>query len=134
VLAALRDIGVLAAGIGLFVLGVVGAYVLLNLNRSLTTVHEMLETSERELRQTLPEVRQTAEQIHQMVRQVNHRVQATDQLVTTTGDVVGGLGERVWQALRAPAASVRNIFKSARGRTRGHQPDPHWWEEEKRSP
>lgn len=131
-LATLRDLGVLAAGIGLFVLGVVGAYVLLNLNRSLSTVQEMLETSERELRQTLPEVRQTAEQIHQMVRQVNHRVQATDQLVTSTGDVVGGLGERVREALRAPAESVRHIF--ARGRTRGHQPDPHRWEEERRSP
>jgi uncharacterized protein YoxC len=130
-LATLRDLGVLAAGIGLFVLGVVGAYVLLNLNRSLTTVHHMLETSERELRQTLPEVRQTAEQLHQMVRQVNHRVQATDQLVTSTGDVVGGLGERVREALRAPADSVRNIFRSSRGRTRGHQPDPRRWEEER---
>ncbi len=114
-LTTLRDIAVLAAGVGLFVICVTGTLVLLNVNRSLDVVHGMLQTSDRELRHTLPELRQTAQEVHQIVSQVNHRVMAADHLVTTTGEVVSSWRERAWAALRAPALSLRNAWRTRRG-------------------
>ncbi len=133
-LGTLRDVGLLAAGIGLFVVCLVGARVLLNVNRSLNVLHGILENSDRELRRTLPEVRETAQRINQMVGQVNYRVQAADQLVTTTGAVVNNWRQRVRDAVRAPLARIRSVFEGRRktagaghaGRDLGHA-----WEEER---
>jgi len=136
VLGTLRDVAVLAAGIGLFVVCLVGAGVLLNVNRSLNVLHGMLENSDRELRRTLPEVRETAQRINQMVGQVNYRVQAADQLVTTTGAVVNTWRQRVRDAVRTPWAGIRSIFESRRRKSEGIGHDGrdfgHAWEEERR--
>jgi uncharacterized protein YoxC len=113
-LATLRDIAVLAAGVGLFVICLTGTLILLNVNRSLDVVHDMLVTSDRELRQTLPEVRQTAQEVHQIVSQVNHRVMEADQLVTSTGEAVSSWRLRAWDALRAPATTLRHAWQRRR--------------------
>ncbi len=133
-MAILRDIGILAAGLGFSILCLAGAYVLLNLNRSLDRVHGMLEDSQRELGQTLPAVRDTVQQVNLIVRQVSHRVQAADHLVTTTGAAVSSWRQRAWDVLRAPAFSVwsavQGMRRNARGAADGEQHDPRRWGEE----
>ncbi len=86
--------GVLLAGVGFFILSLVGCFVLLSLSGSLRELEGTIARAHAEAKLALPALRHAVQQVDEMLTSINGKVSAADRAMTATGATIKGWRER----------------------------------------